>query len=80
MKNIELFEHKTDGGAVYLTDNHDFGIAKIIIRLDGKRPELTRCVTGEAEHSAMQSLDFTPLEVPAVSDNLFQAIGDVCRP
>ena len=30
-----LFLHITDGGAIYLTDNHYFGDAKIIIRIDG---------------------------------------------
>ena len=30
-----LFKHVTDGGAIYLTDNHDFFEAKIVIRLDG---------------------------------------------
>jgi hypothetical protein len=30
-----LFLHVTDGGAIYLTDNHDFFEAKIVIRLDG---------------------------------------------
>lgn len=43
MKNkIILLTHVTDGGAVYLTDNHNLADAKIIIRLDdGAR--LERC-------------------------------------
>lgn len=39
---ITLHRHVTDGGAVYLTDNHSFAKAKIIIRLDGGA-ELFRC-------------------------------------
>ena len=31
----KLFLRVTDGGAVYLTDNHNFSEAKIVIRLDG---------------------------------------------
>jgi hypothetical protein len=31
----KLFLHVTDGGAIYLTDNHNFANAKIIIRIDG---------------------------------------------
>jgi len=42
-KKIELKIHKTDGGAVYLTDNDMFTNSKIIIRLDGGKPELIRC-------------------------------------
>lgn len=38
---FELYRHVTSGGAIYLTDNHAFANAKIIIRLDGKAPELT---------------------------------------
>lgn len=30
-----LFTHITDGGAIYLTDNHNFNEAKIVIRIDG---------------------------------------------
>ncbi len=41
-KEIKLVRHTTSGGAIYLTDNHDFGKAKIIIRLDGG-PELIGC-------------------------------------
>lgn len=37
---VTLYYHKTDGGAEYLTDNHRFSEATIIIRLDGK-PEIT---------------------------------------
>ncbi len=33
--SVLLHRHTTDGGAVYLTDNHRFADAKIIIRLDG---------------------------------------------
>lgn len=40
--SIVLVKHTTDGGAVYLTDNHMFSEAKIIIRLDGGE-ELLRC-------------------------------------
>ena len=43
MKQIILFKHITDGGAVYLTDNHNFAKATIVIRLDGKVPELIGC-------------------------------------
>ena len=39
---ITLHRHITTGGAVYLTDNHSFAKAKIIIRLDGGA-ELSRC-------------------------------------
>ena len=41
---ITLLTHITDGGAVYLTDDHNFRNATIIIRLDGGE-ELIRCVT-----------------------------------
>ena len=34
-KEVELFRHTTDGGAVYMTDNHDFKDATVVIRLDG---------------------------------------------
>lgn len=34
-KTYTLFLHITDGGAIYLTDNHNFFEAKIVIRLDG---------------------------------------------
>lgn len=37
-----LFTHITDGGAIYLTDNHDFFEAKIVIRIDGGA-KLVRC-------------------------------------
>lgn len=37
-----LFTHITDGGAIYLTDNHNFADAKIIIRID-YGPELLKC-------------------------------------
>ena len=43
---ITLFTHVTDGGAVYLTNNHSFKDASTIIRLDGG-PELIRCITEE---------------------------------
>ena len=39
---IKLFKHVTSGGAVYLTDNHSFADANIIIRLDGGA-ELYKC-------------------------------------
>jgi hypothetical protein len=39
---ITLFKHVTSGGAVYLTDNHRFADATLIIRLDGG-PELVGC-------------------------------------
>lgn len=39
-----LFTHITDGGAIYLTDNHNLFEAKIIIRLDmDNYPDLVRC-------------------------------------
>ena len=47
MTEITLFTHVTDGGAVYLTDNHNFFGANVIIRLDGGAT-LVRCIT-EAE-------------------------------
>lgn len=37
-----LVKHTTDGGAVYLTDDHAFANAKIIIRLDGGA-EMLKC-------------------------------------
>lgn len=37
-----LYLHVTDGGAIYLVDNHSFAEAKIVIRLDGGA-ELLRC-------------------------------------
>jgi len=43
MKNVYvLFPHIKDGGAVYLTDNDTFGLANIIIRIDGG-VELLKC-------------------------------------
>ena len=39
---VVLYRHVTDGGAVYLTDNHRFTDANVIIRLDGGA-ELARC-------------------------------------
>lgn len=45
-----LFTHITDGGAIYLTDNHNLFEAKIIIRLDTDNgADLVRCdiETGE---------------------------------
>jgi|Laugrefabdmm15dn_1035133.scaffolds.fasta_scaffold02523_4 hypothetical protein len=42
---ITLHRHVTTGGAVYLTDNHNFAKAKIIIRLDGVT-ELSKCEVG----------------------------------
>lgn len=41
-----LFLHVTDGGAMYLVDNHSFAEAKIIIRLDGGA-ELICCEINE---------------------------------
>ena len=41
-----LFLHVTDGGAMYLVDNHNFSEAKIVIRLDGGA-ELLRCEINE---------------------------------
>lgn len=41
-----LFLHVTDGGAMYLVDNHNFALANIIIRLDGW-VELIRCEINE---------------------------------
>jgi hypothetical protein len=43
MGEIVLFRHVTDGGAVYLTDNHNFAQANVIVRLDGDQPELVDC-------------------------------------
>ena len=43
-KGITLLTHITAGGVVYLTDDHNFRYAKIIIRLDGGE-DLIRCVT-----------------------------------
>lgn len=41
---IVLFVHITDGGAIYLTDNHNLFEAKIIIRLDtDDGADLVRC-------------------------------------
>lgn len=40
--NIILHRHVTSGGAIYLTDNHNFSKATIVIRLDGGA-ELIRC-------------------------------------
>ncbi len=39
---VTLLRHVTTGGAVYLTDDHDFAAASVVIRLDGG-PELIRC-------------------------------------
>ena len=39
---IKLVKHITTGGACYLTDNHQFGRATLIIRLDGGKAELAR--------------------------------------
>jgi hypothetical protein len=44
-ESIRLVRHVTTGGAVYLTDNHNFAKAKIIIRLDGVT-ELSKCEVG----------------------------------
>lgn len=41
-KVIKLVIHVTDGGAVYLVDNHRIADASIIIRLDGGA-ELLKC-------------------------------------
>lgn len=46
---IILFIHRTDGGAVYLVDNDNFGLATIIIRLDGIVPELLKCEIEEGD-------------------------------
>ena len=37
---IKLVKHITTGGACYLTDNHQFSKATIVIRLDGGEAEL----------------------------------------
>ena len=42
-KTMKLVVHTTSGGAVYLTNSHDFRVANIVIRMDGKHPELIRC-------------------------------------
>ena len=39
---IKLVKHITTGGACYLTDNHQFSKASLIIRLDGGKAELVR--------------------------------------
>lgn len=44
-----LFTHVTDGGAIYLTDNHLFADAKIVIRIDGDA-ELLRCEIDNEEN------------------------------
>lgn len=44
-----LFTHVTDGGAIYLTDNHSFADAKIVIRIDGGA-ELLRCEIDNEEN------------------------------
>jgi len=49
MKQITLLKHVTTGGAIYLTDNHKFADAKLIIRIDGEKPELIRCETENIE-------------------------------
>lgn len=41
-ETVVLFQHKTSGGAVYLTDDHKFADASVMIRLDGGA-ELMRC-------------------------------------
>ena len=46
-KTYTLFLHVTDDGAKYLVDNHSFILAKIVIRIDGKEPELIKCEIGE---------------------------------
>lgn len=53
MSNITLFTHVTSGGAVYLTDNHRFADATIIIRLDGGA-ELVGCKVTEDEARTME--------------------------
>jgi len=47
-----LFTHVTDGGAIYLTDNHNFAFAKIIIRLDGGA-ELLKCEIDNEENDEL---------------------------
>jgi hypothetical protein len=32
---LAVFRHVTDGGAIYLTDNHNFEKATLLIRIDG---------------------------------------------
>jgi hypothetical protein len=49
-----LFRHITDGGAEYLTDNHMFADAKIVIRLDGGA-ELVTCEGMKARAPEVQS-------------------------
>lgn len=39
-ESVTLVKHVTDGGAIYLTDNHRFADATIVIRLDGAQPEV----------------------------------------
>lgn len=43
-EQITLFKHTTDGGAVYLVDNHSFREAKIIISFNPDMGyELEKC-------------------------------------
>ena len=50
-KKITLICHITDGGAVYLTENHDFSKTKLVIRLDGGA-ELVRCGYAEEDFTS----------------------------
>lgn len=62
MKAIKIFKHVTDGGATYLTDNHKFANADIIIRIDGGA-ELIRCNTDT------KAFDEEPKEVVREQDD-----------
>lgn len=42
-KSITLVKHKTSGGATYLTDNHSFAKAKLIIRIDDRETTVEKC-------------------------------------
>jgi len=42
-KPITLVKHKTSGGVTYLTDNHSFAKAKLIIRIEDKEATVEKC-------------------------------------
>ena len=45
--------HVTDGGAVYISDNHDFGKATFAIRMDGEREKAEQIVREHNSHAAL---------------------------
>lgn len=65
MKSINIFKHVTDGGATYLTDNHKFADADIIIRIDGGA-ELIRCNTDT------KAFDEEPIDVLSRGEDDFE--------